>query len=197
METTGERIRKLRKLAGITREGLAAILDVTKKSVERYEQDKSIPNSSVIARLASYFDVPSDYILGNCSLEEEEKLKEMWETEAYYRIYLENRNHYTLDDTATYFWIEMLEDTIGGQMEFCGWTDDTRQKEKWKFREVIPDRAIYYCTRVKGKPQVISEARSIIGFLIYGGQALIKKEIFEEYFPALKDGFEIETSDRG
>lgn len=61
------RLKELRKKAGITQEQLAAAIDVERSSVGKYESPtKPVqPSSEVLLKLASYFGVTTDYLLGN------------------------------------------------------------------------------------------------------------------------------------
>lgn len=58
------RIGKLRDKAGISQSKLAQKLGITRQSLSMYEIGKRDPNSKTWANLASYFDVPVDYLMG-------------------------------------------------------------------------------------------------------------------------------------
>ena len=64
-----ERIRVLRISRGVSQVELAKALGVTKQSVSNWENDNIQPSIDMLVRLAEYFSVSTDYLLG---LENEE-----------------------------------------------------------------------------------------------------------------------------
>ncbi|CAM2998609.1 helix-turn-helix transcriptional regulator [Hathewaya histolytica] len=64
MSTFSERIKKLRKEKGLTQEALAQILFIDKSSISKYEKGKHIPENDLMQRIADYFEVSTDYLLG-------------------------------------------------------------------------------------------------------------------------------------
>lgn len=60
----GERLYDLRKDAGLTQDDLSAIIHVNKHSISSYERDKSEPPDEIKIRIAGYFGVSIDYLLG-------------------------------------------------------------------------------------------------------------------------------------
>ncbi len=60
---TGERIRNLRESHGLSQEGLGKILGVDRTTIVKWETGASRPTRS-LKRLAHYFNVTTDYILG-------------------------------------------------------------------------------------------------------------------------------------
>lgn len=63
-------LKKLRKDKKITQEGLAKIIGVERSTIGKYESTSTIPSPDVLGKLADYFDVTVDYLLGR---EAEEK----------------------------------------------------------------------------------------------------------------------------
>lgn len=59
-----ERIRLLRNERGVTREDLAKNIGVSLSALGNYERGERIPDASLIASIARYFQVTSDYLLG-------------------------------------------------------------------------------------------------------------------------------------
>lgn len=59
-----ERIHELRLAAGLTQVSLANELNVTKQSVSNWENDNILPSIDVLMRMAKYFGVSTDYLLG-------------------------------------------------------------------------------------------------------------------------------------
>ena len=71
-----ENIIKLRHKKGITQEELADFVGVTKASVSKWETKQSLPDIMLLPRLAAYFDVTVDELLGyepNLSREQDRK----------------------------------------------------------------------------------------------------------------------------
>ena len=59
-----ERLRELRLEKGVGQNKLAADLGLSNASISYWENCKQEPTASAIVKLAAYFDVPSDYLLG-------------------------------------------------------------------------------------------------------------------------------------
>lgn len=66
----GQRIRKLRLDKGLTMQGLADKLEVTKSSINMWENSNSIPKDNILIALSKMFEVSIDYLLGNEDMEE-------------------------------------------------------------------------------------------------------------------------------
>ena len=64
MATIGERIRELRTEKQVTQERLANFLGVTPQAVSRWEREGVCPNLELLPRLAKFFGVSTDYLLG-------------------------------------------------------------------------------------------------------------------------------------
>ena len=63
-----ERIRELREEFGITQKKLSEILGVTRTAVAKWEANENGPNSDVLLKIADYFDVSLDYLLGRTDI---------------------------------------------------------------------------------------------------------------------------------
>ena len=63
--TTGEKIRQLIKDNKITQTELGKILNVEKSTISMYENNNTQPPSQTLALIAKYFNVSTDYLLGN------------------------------------------------------------------------------------------------------------------------------------
>lgn len=61
--TIGERIRLLRMEKGLSQEGLADALDVTRQAVSRWETDASLPDIDKLIGLCDLFGVSLDYLV--------------------------------------------------------------------------------------------------------------------------------------
>jgi len=60
----GERLRKLRKANNLTQEQVAAYLNVAKSTISQYENNINEPDLETIIRLADWYDVTLDYMMG-------------------------------------------------------------------------------------------------------------------------------------
>lgn len=85
MEKTdfGRRIRKLRIDKGYSMQDLANELNVTKSSINMWENSNSIPKDNILIALSKIFNVSIDYLLGN------EKMEEKFQKIKHYIIYKE------------------------------------------------------------------------------------------------------------
>lgn len=65
MLSTGQKIKQLRNQKGITQTELGKILGVEKSTISLYENNNSSPNYETLKTIAQYFNVTTDYLLGN------------------------------------------------------------------------------------------------------------------------------------
>lgn len=61
--TTGERLKELRKKQGITQEGLADTLQVSRQSISKWESDAAFPETEKLIKMAELYQCSVDYIL--------------------------------------------------------------------------------------------------------------------------------------
>lgn len=59
-----ERLKELRKEKNLRQEQVAVALDISMSAYCHYEQGKREPTVSVLERMADYYDVTTDYLLG-------------------------------------------------------------------------------------------------------------------------------------
>ena len=64
MNNFGERLKELRIEKGLTQSELAVKINSTQKQISKWEIGFLEPNIDAIKRLALFFDVTSDYLLG-------------------------------------------------------------------------------------------------------------------------------------
>lgn len=64
IETFAERLKSLRIEKGIGQNKLADDLDLSNASISYWENCKQEPTVGAIYKLANYFDVSSDYLIG-------------------------------------------------------------------------------------------------------------------------------------
>jgi transcriptional regulator with XRE-family HTH domain len=60
----GERLRKLRKANNLTQEQVAAFLNVAKSTISQYENNINEPDIETIVKLADWYGVTVDQLLG-------------------------------------------------------------------------------------------------------------------------------------
>lgn len=185
MKKTGERLRELRNLLALSQEKLAEELEVSLKSIQRYETGKSRPDTYTLIKLATYFEVSADYLLGLTGLKaEQEERRSRKQYGSLYKAYLDCKNHGAIDEEAEYYWITLDErDNVGGQTVWVGWADEAQSIEVRKLRPVIPEAAIKLCTEVYEKPMVLNCGKDTVIFRIFGGHAIVRTDICEEYLP--------------
>lgn len=63
----GENFKKLRKSRNITQKELGAKIGLSKAVVSKYENGMGYPTYDVLIRIAQYFGVTTDYLLGVAS----------------------------------------------------------------------------------------------------------------------------------
>lgn len=61
--TFGERLYELRRNKNISQEGLAELLDVSRQSISKWENDKAYPEMTRLLFMSEYFDVSLDYLM--------------------------------------------------------------------------------------------------------------------------------------
>ena len=64
MPTFGERLRLLRNGKGLSQLDFAKQISLSKSSVNMYERNEREPNLETLERIADYFNVDLDYLLG-------------------------------------------------------------------------------------------------------------------------------------
>ena len=69
----GNRIRLLREEKNIKQEELAKILSVSPSAIGMYERNEREPNDIITLKLAEYFNVSTDYLLGKTNIRQTER----------------------------------------------------------------------------------------------------------------------------
>lgn len=64
MDTISIRLKELRKEKDVMQKDVANFLDISSSAYGFYEQGKRTPTSDIVVKLAKYFDVSTDYLLG-------------------------------------------------------------------------------------------------------------------------------------
>jgi transcriptional regulator with XRE-family HTH domain len=62
--TLGERLQLLRKNRNLSQKELAVHLKYTVSTISNYESDTHFPDLNTLCKLADYYDVSTDYLLG-------------------------------------------------------------------------------------------------------------------------------------
>ena len=68
MATIGERIKQLRKEYDLTQEQFGNLFGVVKSTVSMYESNKSIPDDEMKKKIAEYFNVSLDWLMGRTDI---------------------------------------------------------------------------------------------------------------------------------
>ncbi|MCL2852973.1 MAG: helix-turn-helix domain-containing protein [Defluviitaleaceae bacterium] len=64
MTTLGERLIQLKKERNLLQKDIAKATGLSLRAYQYYERDQKDPTSAVLQKLADYFDVSTDYLLG-------------------------------------------------------------------------------------------------------------------------------------
>ncbi len=187
MDAFGKKVRELRTAAGLSQEKLAEQLRITEKTVQRYEKGLR-PDTYGLAKLASFFNVSADYLLGlkgyeQQMLERESRLRGAKGYSKLYAHYLKCLNDYEITEDTDYYWIELGDDFMGGQTQWVGWADKEHRLELRTLRPVKPREAVALCEKVSGKPMVLNSRLDAEVFRIYGGQAIVREDICKAWLP--------------
>ena len=196
MKTQGQKIKELRTSLKMTQETLAENLGISIKSIQRYETDKSKTDTYSLKKIAKFCDVSADYLLGLLTFEGEfrEGSNNSLQNEknnVFYSHYLRCKKSTDIDAYSEYYWIYYEKNKIiGGQTAWSGWLDETHVLEVRKLRPVIPIKAIEVCTKkYDDRPMLVNNEKDAIIFQIFGGNAIIKKEICEQCLPEFLENF--------
>ena len=77
----GDRIKMLREEKKLKQDELAKIINVSSSTIGMYEINKREPNNEITLKLATFFGVSTDYLLGNSDIRNPEKATFMAPTE--------------------------------------------------------------------------------------------------------------------
>ena len=83
-QAIGQFLKELRKEKGITQENLAEMLNVSNRSISRWENGKTLPDFDLLIELANYYEISIDEILDAKRRGEESMEKETLEKVAEY-----------------------------------------------------------------------------------------------------------------
>ncbi|APM40587.1 helix-turn-helix domain-containing protein [Clostridium kluyveri] len=68
MASFGDRLKELRKKSNLTQQELANKFYLNKSSISRYENDTQLPEHNILEKIADYFNVSIDYLLGRTNI---------------------------------------------------------------------------------------------------------------------------------
>lgn len=77
----GLRLRALRNEKKLTQDELGKLLNISGKTIGTWERDSRQPNIEAINKLASIFDVTTDYLLGNSNEKQPQKYYDLSDKE--------------------------------------------------------------------------------------------------------------------
>lgn len=77
-------LRSLRESKKLTQADMASILEIERSTYTKYESGKSKPDSVMLKKIADYFEVSVDYLLGRTIIENSHNSKS--ETKAFHNL---------------------------------------------------------------------------------------------------------------
>ena len=60
----GQNLKKLRTSKNLSQSKLSKILGISSSTIGMYEQGRRFPDQTILTKIADFFDVPTDYLLG-------------------------------------------------------------------------------------------------------------------------------------
>ncbi|MCR3955101.1 MAG: helix-turn-helix domain-containing protein [Gudongella sp.] len=188
MNSTGERIRKLRGEKGLTVENLAEKIGCDKRTIHRYENNQYIPESTLLIKLACAFNVTTDYLL--CLDEHKHRDEGSTSYEKFQSIFDDCKRNLP-EEGYDYYLIKYQINlngeklgTTGFGSQWGGFTDETPMREIRIPRCVRTDEEAVRSLRARFDGLVvINNTEEAKAYRLFGGDAIIKKDICSEYFP--------------
>lgn len=121
--TLGQRLKRLREQRHLSREKVADDLQLSYWAISKYETDKRSPDHSTLQRLANYFEVTVDELLGGSSSQksEDQKPKDLVK-------FLEQSE--VMFDGETYNLDEEDKQKLRAALEFAFWHAKQKNKRK-------------------------------------------------------------------
>ena len=71
-----ERLKSLRKEQNLTQEKIAEKLNISRGSYAQWETERTQPSSKSLETLANFFNVSTDYLLGNSNIKDQKQFDE-------------------------------------------------------------------------------------------------------------------------
>ncbi|MBU5227803.1 helix-turn-helix domain-containing protein [Clostridium senegalense] len=139
MSTFGERLKELRKEHRLTQQELADNFYLNKSSISRYEKNQQLPENDLLQKIADFFNVSIDYLLGRTDLlKSDTKIikNTQWEPK------LTSKDKIDIEKEAK----KMIENMDKANVvEFCGNVADEEDKEylRLAYEKFLTDVRIY------------------------------------------------------
>ncbi|MDI7814996.1 helix-turn-helix domain-containing protein [Clostridioides sp. GD02377] len=89
----GDRIKQLRENMNLSREELSNKINISYSALSKYETNNRFPDKVTLNKIADFFDVSTDYLLGrnkNISNEKDDEVKEL--VDIIYKLDKDDRN---------------------------------------------------------------------------------------------------------
>lgn len=80
-----KRLKGLRLEAGLTQKELATAINTSQQNIAFYESNKRNPKKEILDNLSSFFNVSTDYLLGNSDIRKPEEEIDLDDFEILYR----------------------------------------------------------------------------------------------------------------
>ncbi len=172
----GEKIKSLRKEQDITQEKLAAYLNISYQAVSKWEKGTALPDITLIPRIANFFGISADELLGMKETEETEELRGLE------KIYHENNRLGKMFDNITlsrrvlekyprnYQWMLNLAYPL---VQY----EDTQEHRKYSKEHDFCGEAIRLCERILEDCTVESIRHSAIQILCLEYPKVGKKDL--------------------
>ena len=87
--TISARLRELRTMKGVSQDTVAESCEISRVGLARYETGQRVPVVKIASRLAEYYGVSVEYLLGKDSAEPQEKAPTQDDTRAEAKMLLE------------------------------------------------------------------------------------------------------------
>ena len=190
------RLKKIRKRAGITRRVLSELTGIHEHSIERHERGNEIDRER-LSVYANVFQLPIEFIMGEKNdltgrFDEEEKMLELPKD---FSERFKAFNYELVDEEKKYYFI--WEKHYQGNIFSGAYTIRKSYSENGEYEIRIP-QLLQNSNRedwekVYGKIMVINSKEEALAMHCFGGTALIEKEVCEEFFPELFEyGIQVE-----
>ncbi|EGD46265.1 helix-turn-helix domain protein [Ruminiclostridium papyrosolvens DSM 2782] len=73
----GDILKTIREEKKITQDQIAQLLNIKRQTYSSYERNKSLPDINILSKLADYFNVSTDYLLGRSDIMNYDEYKDL------------------------------------------------------------------------------------------------------------------------
>ncbi len=73
----GDILKTIREEKKITQDQIAQLLNIKRQTYSSYERNKSLPDINILSKLADYFNVSTDYLLGRSDIKNYDEYKDL------------------------------------------------------------------------------------------------------------------------